>query len=34
MTLLEPHNLPFAISLGALFVIAILQVIGAGDMFG
>jgi hypothetical protein len=33
MILLEPHNLPFAISLGALFVIAILQVIGAGDMF-
>lgn len=33
MTLLEPHNLPFAIALGALFVIAFLQVIGAGDMF-
>lgn len=33
MILLEPHNLPFAIALGALFVIAFLQVIGAGDMF-
>ena len=33
MTLLEPHNLPFAIALGALFVIAFLQVIGAGDLF-
>lgn len=33
MILLEPHNLPFAISLGAIFIIAILQVIGAGDLF-
>ena len=33
MILLEPHNLPFAISLGGLFVIAFLQVIGAGDLF-
>lgn len=33
MTLFEPHNLPFAIALGALFVIAFLQVIGAGDLF-
>lgn len=33
MTLLEPHNLPFAIALAALFVIAFLQVIGAGDIF-
>lgn len=33
MTLLEPHNLPFAIALGALFAIGLLQVIGAGDFF-
>ena len=33
MILLEPHNLPFAIALGALFIIAFLQVIGAGDLF-
>lgn len=33
MTLLEPHNLPFAIAMGAVFVIAFLQVIGAGDIF-
>lgn len=33
MTLLEAHNLPFAIALAAVFVIAFLQVIGAGDIF-
>ena len=33
MTLLEPHNIPFAIALAALFVIAFLQIIGAGDLF-
>lgn len=33
MILLEPYNLPFAFSLGALFVIALLQVLGAGDLF-
>lgn len=33
MILLEPHNLPFAIALAGLFVIAFLQVIGAGDLF-
>ncbi|MHA7820765.1 MAG: OB-fold-containig protein [Erythrobacter sp.] len=33
MILFEPHNLPFAFALGALFVIAFLQMIGAGDMF-
>ncbi|KEO88859.1 hypothetical protein EH31_15605 [Erythrobacter longus] len=33
MTLLEAHNLPFAIALGALFVIALLQVFGVGDLF-
>jgi len=32
MTLLEAHNLPFAIALGALFFIALLQVFGAGDL--
>lgn len=31
MTLLEPHNLPFAIALGSLFGIGLLQLIGAGD---
>lgn len=31
MILLEPHNLPFAFALGALFVIALLQVFGIGD---
>jgi len=33
MTLLEPYNLPFAISLAALFAIGLLQLIGAGDFF-
>ena len=33
MTLLEPHNLPFAVALGALFAIGLLQIVGAGDMF-
>ncbi len=33
MTLLEPHNLPFAIALGSLFAIGFLQIIGAGDLF-
>ncbi len=33
MTLLEPYNLPFAISLGSLFAIGLLQLIGAGDFF-
>ncbi len=33
MTLLEPHNLPFAIALTALFGIGLLQIIGAGDFF-
>jgi len=33
MTLLEAHNLPFAIALAALFIIAFLQLIGAGDIF-
>lgn len=31
MTLLEPHNLPFAIALCALFVIGLLQIVGVGD---
>ncbi len=31
MTLFEPHNLPFAASLIALFMIALLQILGAGD---
>ncbi|MEP3422421.1 MAG: OB-fold-containig protein [Erythrobacter sp.] len=33
MTLLEAYNLPFAISLGALLAIVIMQVIGFGDLF-
>nr|WP_298932020.1 OB-fold-containig protein [uncultured Erythrobacter sp.] len=33
MILLEPHNLPFAASLIALFIIAALQIIGVGDLF-
>jgi len=33
MTLLEAHNLPFAIALAALVVIAFLQLSGAGDIF-
>lgn len=33
MILLESYNLPFAVALGALFFIALLQVIGAGDLF-
>lgn len=33
MILLESYNLPFVIALAALFVIAFLQVMGAGDLF-
>ena len=33
MTLLEPYNLPFAIALGALFAVGLMQLIGAGDLF-
>lgn len=33
MILLEPHNLPFAASLIALFIFAALQIIGVGDLF-
>lgn len=33
MTLLESYNLPFAIALASLFVIALLQIIGVGDLF-
>lgn len=33
LSLLEAHNLPFAISLAALFIIALLQIIGVGDLF-
>ena len=31
MTLLEPHNLPFAIAMGLMLVLAIVQMIGLGD---
>ncbi len=33
MTLLEAHNLPFAVALGALFAIGLLQIVGIGDVF-
>ena len=33
MTLLEPYNLPFAIALGALFAVGLMQLVGAGDLF-
>jgi len=33
MTLLEPHNFPFAIALGLLLVIVVIQFIGLGDLF-
>ena len=31
MTLLEPHNLPFAISMGLMVLLALVQVLGLGD---
>lgn len=33
MTLLEPHNFPFAVALGLLLAVVALQFIGIGDMF-
>lgn len=33
MILLEPYNLPFAVALAALFLVALLQIIGVGDLF-
>ncbi len=33
MSLLEPHNLPFAVAIGLLLFIAIMQVTGIGDLF-
>lgn len=33
MTLFEPHNFPFAIALGLMLVIVVLQFIGIGDLF-
>lgn len=34
MTLLEPHNLPFAVALFFMVLLAIVQLIGLGDVFG
>ena len=31
MTLLEPHNLPFAIAMGLMVLLALVQVLGLGD---
>lgn len=33
MTLLELHNFPFAVAIGLMVVIAVLQIIGIGDLF-
>ena len=34
MTLFEPYNLPFAAALGLMLVLAIVQAVGLGDLFG
>ncbi|WP_324828731.1 YqiJ family protein [Qipengyuania zhejiangensis] len=34
MTLLEPHNMPFAAALVLMAILALVQLIGLGDMFG
>jgi hypothetical protein len=34
MSLLEPHNMPFAVAIGLLVFIAIMQITGLGDLFG
>ncbi len=34
MSLLEPHNLPFAAALGVMVLLAVMQMIGIGDLFG
>ena len=34
MTLLEPHNLPFAIAMGLMVLLALVQVLGLGDWGG
>lgn len=33
MTLFEPHNFPFAVALGLMLALVVLQFIGLGDMF-
>lgn len=33
MTLLADHNLPFAIALGLMLLLAVLQIVGVGDVF-
>ena len=34
MTLLEPHNMPFAAALVLMLILGIVQVVGLADMFG
>ena len=34
MTLLEPHNMPFAVAFVLVLLLAIVQAVGLGDMFG
>ena len=34
MSLLEPHNLPFAAALGVMVLLAVLQMVGIGDLLG
>lgn len=33
MTVLAPENLPFTLALGAMLVLAVLQIVGVGDLF-
>jgi hypothetical protein len=34
MTLFEPHNFPFAVALGLMFAVVLIQLTGLGDMLG
>lgn len=34
MSLLEPHNLPFAAALGVMVLLAVMQMVGIGDLLG
>lgn len=34
MTVFEPHNLPFAVALAVMLVLAAIQLVGLGDFFG
>lgn len=31
--MLDPANLPFTLALGAMLVLAVLQIVGVGDLF-